>query len=351
MRRVQWIAAILFLALLTASCRKEEDREQTAATALPSHSVTVCEVQSRPIPHRMELAATVVSTYRAEMASKISGRITAMAVVLGSTVRRGDLLLQLDAEETSARLARAEVELDQARRNLQREKKLLSKKASTPETVKTLTEGLAMAEASHREARILKSYTRLVAPFDGQVTEKVAGLGDLATPGRLLLVIEDHSRLQVMTEIPERPLLQVKPGDRLPVELPAAGLTLVGTVAEVAPGVDPATRSGTVKLDIVAQPALRPGQFARVLVGQPDIDTLAVPQRALVRNGQMELLFVVDNDIARLRLVRTGDRFGEDIEILAGVERGEWIVVQGQHQLVDSQPVIVHQEESFSNGH
>ena len=328
--------ALLFSLLF--GCRTE-DPETRSKVELPIQKVTVAEVQLSPVTNQIEVLGTVASKNRAEISTKVSGTISTMPVVLGSEVRKGDVLLEISAGEIDARLRRAQAEFQQARRNLDREKKLLAKNAATPETVKSLEESLTIAEAAYEEAQTMQGYTHITAPFDGRVTRKMANRGDLATPGKPLLDIEDETQLQVLTEIPEAMIIHMKQGDQLSVRLPSANLTVIGTVTEVAPTANPSTRSGPVKLDIQAHSDLRPGQFARVVLTRKNTDTLTVSNKALVMHGQMEQMFVVDENIARLRLVRTGSRYGDNLEVLSGLAQGERVVVEGQNLLKDGQPV------------
>lgn len=339
--RSSWpIGILMAVTILLTGCR-EEPKSNRPMAALQAVEVTVSKARLVPVANQIEVVGTVASRYTAEIASKISGSINALPVHLGSEVERGDLLLEMSAGEIDARLVQAVARLQQARRNLSREKTLLAKNAATPETVKSLEESLAFAEAAHQEARILQSYTRITAPIPGRVTRKLANIGDLATPGKLLLAIEDQTQLQVVTDIPEAMLPQVGIGDTLEVHVPSARLAINGTVAEVSPTANPTTRSGLVKLDIVGHQDLRPGQFARVVLSEKGIKTLTVPRQALVTRGQIEQLFVVQADTARLRLVRSGTMYGTDIEILSGLEPGESVVLTGQQHLQDGQPVVV----------
>jgi RND family efflux transporter MFP subunit len=340
MKSLWWSSGVALLFFLLVGCREEEPTER-AKVELPAQNVTVAEVQLAPVTDQIEVLGTVAAKVRAEISTRVSGTISSMPVQLGTEVQRGDLLLAISAGEIDARLRRAQAELQQARRNLDREKKLLAKKAATTETVKSLEESLTIAEAAYEEARTMQGYTQITAPFDGRVTRKMANRGDLATPGKPLLDIEDETQLQVLAEIPEAMIIHVRQGDQLPVRLPSANLTVTGTVAEVAPTANPATRSGPIKLDIEPHADLRSGQFARVVLSRKNTDTLTVSEKALVVQGQMEQMFVVDGNVARLRLVRTGSRYGETIEVLSGLTRGERVVVEGQSRLQDGQPVVV----------
>lgn len=337
-RTIILVFTTLFSVLIMAGCENTEQPQVNTAVMEPVR-VTLATASLVPVTDQVELIGTVEAVNRAEIAAKVSGTITTMPVVLGSRVKKGDLLLEISAGEIDAKLQQSYAQLEQAKRNLARERKLLQKNAATPETVKSLEESLAIAEAAYQEARIMQSYTRVLSPFAGRVTSKDANVGDLATPGKALVRIEDETRLQVLTNIPETIISKIQKGDQLRVKVPAANLTVPGTVAEVAPTANPTTRSGKVKLDLEANPALHPGQFARVALALDDMSMLAVPASAVSTLGQMQRVFVVQDDVARLRLVRCGASHGDQVEILSGLTPGEQVVVTYQQALRDLQPV------------
>ena len=114
---------------------------------------------------------------------------------------------------------------------------------------------------------------------------------------------------------------------------------LSGTMAEIAPIADPTSRTFRVKLDVPASPGLMSGQFARLIVPAGENTSMRVPASAVVQRGQMEILFVVENQRASLHLVKTGGRVNDETEILSGLDAGDSVVVDNAQQLVDGQPV------------
>jgi RND family efflux transporter MFP subunit len=263
-------------------------------------------------------------------------------VELGSQVHKGDLLVELSVGEISAKVQQSNAQLEQARRNLTREENMLKKNAATPETVKSLRDALRIAEAAHREAVTMFDYARITAPFSGIITKKIANIGDLATPGKVLLNMEEENNLQVLTAIPEAMLLKIKKGDRLPISIPSADISVEGTVAEVSPIADPSSRTAPIKLRVAPNPNLRSGQFARVALTMPEVTTLAIPPTAVVLFGQMESVFVVVDNHAAMRLIRTGTRWKDGVEILSGLTGDELVITSGNTSLVDGQPVATH---------
>lgn len=334
-------ALLATLTVLLAFACKEPQQGASPSNELSRQTVRTAIALRAPVSHDLQMVGTVVARNRAEIASKVSGTVSSLSVVLGSEVRPGSPLLEISAGEIDARLRQAEAHLVQAQRNLGRERKLLARNAATPETVKEMEEALALAEATRDEARIMQGYTRIESPLAGRITAKMVDRGDFATPGTPLLVIEDGSQLQIETSVPEAMLPAIAPGQIFTVQVPAADLTATAMVNEVAPAINPTSRSGRVKLDLEAHPNLRPGQFARVALTTGATETLSVPAKALVRRGQLELLYVVVDSTARLRLVRAGAVINERIEILSGLDGGEMVVVDGQHLLQDGQPVMV----------
>ncbi len=339
-KRLCGVVLLLGLALLPLSgCddRKKEGQGQTAR--LESRKVGVATAVEKTAARQVEIMGSLEAVEQAEVAAKVSGNIVSLPVVLGSRVEKGDLLAEINAGEISARMRQAKAQLEQARRNLERERKLLQKNAATPEAVKSLEDTLRIATAAYEETGTMLEYTRILAPFSGLVTAKMANVGDLATPGKPLLQLENEARLQVIASIPESMVLKIARGDRLSIYVPPADLQLVGTVAEVAPTADHLSRTAPIKIDIPADARLRSGQFARVSMSAGTAQTITVPAEALMSFGQMERLFVVVDGLARLRLVRSGAGTDGEVEILSGLQAGEKVVVQGNRQLVDGQPV------------
>lgn len=328
---------------LLSSCKGPEIQERSTVLALPAVAVTVALVRQEVARSRVEVVGTLEAVARASISARISGQIIELPVVLGSKVKQGDLLVKISAGEISAKVLQAEAQLSQARRNLAREKKLMDQGASTEETVKTLTDISRIAEAAYKEAQTMLDYTSISAPFSGTITKKISNIGDLAFPGMVLLQIENGQTLQALAQVPESLLLSVSEGDRVPVVIPAAKLSLIGEVAEVAPAADPLSRTAPIKINIASHPALRVGQFVRISLQGKEESTMVLKKSAVLRKGQMEVVFVVDKEakVARMRLVRTGSVSGAEVEILSGLDLGELVVSGNNEALQDGQSLDI----------
>jgi RND family efflux transporter MFP subunit len=179
----------------------------------------------------------------------------------------------------------------------------------------------------------------ILAPFDGVVTRKWADVGDLAQPGKQLLDIEDPTRLQLEADVPEAIAGKIGRNARMAVRFSDNGGELSGTVTEIAPIADPISRTFRVKLDLPGGSGLMSGQFARLLVPVGETSMLRVPSSAVVQRGQMEIVFAVENQHARLHLVKTGRHVGDEVCVLSGLDPGDSVVTAGAALLTDGQPV------------
>ena len=336
---------VCFFVILTISlmsgCKSKEHDEPAAAGKLAPVAVKTADVTLDKPMRQVEVMGTVQAADSASIAAKISGNIIEFPVNLGSRVRKGDILVSISAGEISAKLLEAQAQFEQADRNLKREQNLLKKNAATPATVKTLEETRTIAEAAYGAAKTMLGYTIIKAPFDGVITSKSASIGDLATPGKPLIQLENESRLQVITDIPEAMILEISQGDILPVYIPAADLRTSGTVSEVAPSADPKSRTAPVKLNIKKETKVRSGQFARVSLPGMHGEALMIPTAAVREFGQMERVFIAKDNTARLQLVKTGLHYEHKVEILAGISSGDKVIISGNEHLQDGQPITI----------
>jgi RND family efflux transporter MFP subunit len=301
--------------------------------------VRVQTAESKPQTINEEVVGTVRAKLRAILEAKVSGRIDQLPVVLGQKVKAGQLVAHLDAAEIKARLDQAQASQDQSERDWQRASALLAGQAMTRSDYEAAESRKQVATAALAEAQAIMGYVEITAPFEGVVTKKWADRGDLATPGKPLIEIEDPAELQLEADVPEAIASRVKAEARLAVQVDSASGELIGTVREIAPTADPASRTFRVKMDLSPPAGLSAGQFARLIVPVGETSSLRVPLSAVVQRGQLEIVFSVTNERARLHLVKTGKRSGAEIEILSGLKTGVTVVVGGAEQLADGQAV------------
>ena len=331
--------SLAIFAVTLAACRSE--MKTSAPESLPPVAVRAVVVESRARPASEEVVGTVRAKLRAAIEAKVSGRIEALLVAPGQTMKAGDLIAQLDARESQAKLDQALAVREQAARDLERARELLTKKITTQAEFDGVQARERVAVGSVKETETMLGYAKVVAPFDGIVTRKLADVGDLAAPGKPLAEMEDPAALRFEADVPEALIGSVKLGAKLPVRVSAVAAQIEGTVVEMAPVADAASRTFLVKLDLPPAEGTRSGQFGRVWVATGERRTIRVPAAALVARGQMETVFVAAKNYAQLRIVRTGKRTDGEVEVLAGLSSGESVVIEGAEQLRDGQPITL----------
>ena len=308
---------------------------------LPPATVRIQAVERKARAATEAVVGTVRPKLSAAIEAKVSGRIEQMLVGPGQLVKAGDRLVRLDAHEIQSRLEQAVAARQQAESDLKRATDLMQQKILSQSEFDGTQSKYRIAAAAEAEAKTMLDYTLIVAPFDGVITRKLADVGDLAAPGKLLLQMENPETLRLEADVPEGLVSHVKLGDKLAVRIAAVAGDIEGVVAEMSPTADPNSRTYLVKLDLPGATGLRSGQFGRVAVPVGEVSVIRVPAAAVIQRGQMELVFVVTGNHAQLRLVKTGSRVGDDIELVSGLDAGEQVVTDGMATLKDGQPVTI----------
>lgn len=357
-RALSLSAMVIAASLATAGCSKQRDAEKTAPAPAVVKGVVMETVQSAAMPETFEVMGTVRARISAVVSTRIPGTINVLRVREGDRVRKGQLLIQLDAQENQATAAAATAGIDEARRGLdeavtrkrladttfERYRNLFNERAVTRQEFDTkqaerdlATQGMARAEARLKQARegskaasTMADYTRITAPISGVITGKQADLGATIFPAQPLLTIEDEGSYQLELAVPESLGLKVKPGTVVQVTLEALNTNFSARVSEVVPAADAASRTFIVKVTLT-QKGLKSGMFGRGTLNLGAmVNGMSVPKKAVVERGSLTLVWVVDTaHIARMRLVKTGKVVADRVEIVSGLSNGERVVTSG----------------------
>jgi RND family efflux transporter MFP subunit len=334
------ILSALPIALWLGCGTAHRSRRSDAVPPSP-RAVVVAPAEEVTQPVGDEVVGTLRARSVAALSSSVTGTVRTLKVRLGSKVRAGDALIQLSAAEIDAKVNQAKATFTQAEIELKRAQQLKTSQSIPASQYELARAQFQVAEATLAEAEVMRGYTVIKAPFDGVVTAKQCEVGDLALPGKPLLVLESPGALRLEAAVPEAIASYLKLGQAMLVRVDALQRDLPAVVSELSPSADPVSRTLLVKLDLPKEPELRPGMFGRLVVRTGEERVVSVPSGAIVQRGQMELVFVVDHQQARLRLVRSGRSRDGRTEILAGLDAGEAVVSSHAEQLVDAQPVEV----------
>ncbi|MDT8435646.1 MAG: efflux RND transporter periplasmic adaptor subunit [Gemmatimonadota bacterium] len=287
----------------------------------------------------LRIPARVVADRTARLATRTSGRITAVLVDVGAAVRAGQPLVRLDDVGVESGVAAAEAEVTVARRSRDRLANLFRDGAATEQELDQATARLEVAEARLREARAQRAYVTLRAPFDGTVTSRSADPGDLAVPGVPVLDLAAAGHVKVQGEAPAQLVAKLAVGDAVRV-LGEGGRSWPARVSRRADVLD--GRSDRFRVEVEFAAGARdlpvPGSFARLEVGGPAGATLFVPGDAIVRQGQLRGVYTIEDGILRLRWIRPGRADGDGVEVLAGLSAEALVVRSPAGVLRDGLP-------------
>jgi len=344
---------VLSLAVLMAGCGQEETHTVQTAPAREM-SASVAEVRPVGMSAYSPSAGSVVAEESVKVTSRMMGYIRDLKVVEGQAVRKGELLFEIDPVDVQGAVAQAEQGLIQARAamrdaraDFERFEQLYKDNVVNRQQYEKMKlnfdvarSRVAQAQAGLTQARGQFDYTRVTSPIDGVVTGKFANEGDMAAPGHPVIAVEDISRLQVRTSVPEEIFRHLSLGMTVDVDIDGQPRMLTGKVARLSPSADPVAHTYPVKLDVEAQ-GLRSGAFARVLFTTGTREALAVPAHAVIQRAGIKGVFVVNAEgIAQYRMVRTGAQINGQVEILSGLRAGERIVLDGAGALQNGDLIV-----------
>ena len=337
------VLLIVFMILwLTGTFRKGIIQpEKLAVKTVSAAGVPACQVTWIQTPVVAEAVGAVRPEYQMTIASRISGNIVEMRVNAGRHVRKGDLLVRLDARDISARVSQAGETLRraQAMRDLAvsdyRRDKPLADKAVIPRSefdqtdmrLKTAEADVQHAKEALREAEVSLSYAEIRSPATGIVIDKLADAGDLAIPGKTLLTMYEPQRLWLEASVREQeaPLLRI--GSAYTVRIDATGETMTGKLAEIVPSADPVSRTVIARILLAHTDGLYPGMFGRLLIPVREARRLLIPESAVIRIGQLRMVDVITGGQVKRRSIQVGEHIGAQVEVLSGLSDGEKIAI------------------------
>jgi membrane fusion protein (multidrug efflux system) len=305
----------------------------------PGQAVEEVRLVRRP---RQEAAVgTVRAVQEVFVASKILARVVEVRVKAGQAVEAGEVLVVLDDADLKARLEQAQAaeqaaaaRLEQARIDFDRGKRLQAKQAIPQADFERLATEyraaaaeLERARQAVREAEIFLDYATVRAPIEGTIVDKRVNAGDTVTPGQVLVTMYNPKNMQMIATVRESLAQRLSVGQRVPARLDTLDLQCEGTISEIVPEAQAESRTFQVKVTGPCPPNVYSGMFGRIFIPLEDEEVVVIPERAVLRVGQLEMVDVVENGLVHRRHVQLGRELEEGREVLSGLKPGEQVVV------------------------
>ncbi len=301
-----------------------------APLAVRAQALPTVVVQPHPVDLTFPAEALVEAVNQATVAAQVSGRVVEVRVDAGQTVRKGELLMRIDAREAAEAAAGATAQLVNARANYERLKNLRAQNFISAAALDKAKADFEAAQAASGQAGVGLGHATVTAPIAGVVAQRQTELGEMAAPGKPLLTLYDPAGLRVTASVPQYMLPRMRGVTRAKVEFPELGRWVDATSVALLPVADAATHVSQVRVGLPADAGanLLPGSFARVHFVIGRASKFTVPKAAVLRRGEVAAVYVqgADGRLA-LRQLRLGEEFGGEIEVLAGLAAGERVAL------------------------
>jgi RND family efflux transporter MFP subunit len=389
--------------LMLAGCRSDTPQAagpRGGATALPTKPVRLAPATARSLARTVTSPGTLAADEQASLSFKVPGRLSTLSVDLGSVVRQGGTIAQLETRDFRVRVEQAEAALQQARVRLglppqgdddrivpedtalvrQARAVLEEARLNHARAVRLVREGVqsqaeldrtdsafkvadsryqdALEEVRNRQAVLAQRRSELAlarqqladatlyAPFDGAVRERRASIGEYLAAGAPVATIVRMHPLRLRVEVPERESQGIRAG--LPVRVTVEGDSNVyaGRVARLSPAFQEQSRTLVIEAEVDNQQGrLRPGSFAKAEIQtSTTAGVVTVPASAIVTFAGIQKVFTVKDGKAAERPVVVGQQQDDWVEIVEGIQAGEMVVI-APGNLVTGQPVTVEQAD------
>ncbi|TWT46265.1 Multidrug resistance protein MdtE precursor [Phycisphaerae bacterium RAS1] len=347
------VLIIALLALAGAFHRKIGDSHGPPPPRRPASDQAIVVARLVKLPAIESAVGTIRAVRETAVAAKILARVTDVQVQAGQRVAAGDVLVRLDDRDLKARVQQAvaaheaaQAARRQAEVEFRRVKDLFEKNQAAAieferaqTALDSATAEVARAAANASEAETNLAYSVIASPIDGVVIDKSVEIGDTAQPGRTLLTLYDPTRMQLVAAVRESLTERLKVGQTIGVHIGAISLTCAGTISEIVPESQSASRSFLVKVIGPCPPGIHPGMFGRLLIPLDEREIIVLPKAAVRRIGQLDVVDVVvagdaktgavgGGDELRRQVVQLGrDLNGDEVEVLSGLKAGQRVAL------------------------
>lgn len=356
--------------VLIAGCNGQQEEDTTESNNNTTRSVVVdaqpAQIQS--VNESIELVGSLESKDETLVSSEVSGIVDKIHFKEGEQIQSNlngnpehpllvslnDDLFQIAVQNAQARLEIARTQLEQARDSFQREQKMYKKDATSEAsfTRAKLDFQQAKAEAQRAKAELDRarerlSKTKIRAPIQGMLGERLVSPGSYIRPGDPLVEVTKLHPIEVSFNVPEKFRPQLERGQRVDVELEAfPDRRFEGSVFYISPSTDQETRTVKVKAKMKnSERLLQPGMFARVeLILDTRKEAHVVPETAVVPRNKKTYVYVIKNGKAKRQEVKTGQRMPGNVEIRSGLDGKETVITAGLQMVSDGVPVQVREE-------
>jgi len=359
MKNNKYIIALIALSLILTSCGSHEEKSIVDNT--PPVLVKVNSIQTNENSSFISASGKVEAEKSANLSTRMMGYVTKVNVKMGQKVSKGQLLvsinntdLQAKSAQVNASILKAEAGYNSAKKDYDRYVSLFNQQSASQKEMDDMAANFEMAKAGLEGAKQMKnevnaqfSYANIRAPFSGVVTNTFVKEGDMANPGMPLVSVESPSKLQVTAMVAESDILQIKTGIKVEVLIKSINKVITGKVIEVSTSAKNTGGQYLVKIALDKTDAkVLSGMFTTVqfpIAKKENATTMvSVPTTAIIENGGLKGVYTVSKqNTALLRWLRLGKTYGDNVEVLSGLNSEEPYIVSAEGKLFNGVKVTL----------
>lgn len=323
-----------------------------AAWAPPPESVSVVEVEPEKWQGTLTAIGSVAAVQGVDVTTEVPGLVREITFESGAAVKEGDLLVRLDVSSEEAQLRAAQAQLELARLNVERMRKLRAENMVSQSDLDTAEATLKQDQANADTITATIEKKTIRAPFAGRLGIRQINVGQYLDTGKPIVSLQSLTPIYADFSLPQQDLAELSPGMKVRLRTDAyPERSFEGTLTAINPGLDATTRSVGLQATVEnADQVLRPGMFARVEVLLPEAaDELVIPLTAVLSAPFGDSVYVIESKPAagkgapqltvRQQFIRTGRSRGDFVTVESGLKAGERIVSAGVFKLRNGMPV------------
>jgi RND family efflux transporter MFP subunit len=358
MKKYTFLLFLAIASLFIISCGSKEDNKATDNT--PAIKVVVNQVGVNKNTPFLSVSGKIEAVNSADLSTRLMGYVNKVHVNVGDQVKKGTLLVSINNTDLQARRAQvkagvteATVAFENAQKDYNRYKNLFTDNSASQKEMDDMTARFEMAkarlEAANQmlnEVKAQLEYSNITAPFNGIITSKNIKAGDMANPGIPLISIETPENFEVMAMVPETEISEIKTGSAAEVFVNAINKSLKGKVSEVSSSAKNTGGQYLVKIELAKTDAnILSGMYSTIqfpVERTSKSQVVMIPTEAIVTNGQLSGIYTVSqNHTALLRWLRLGRTFGNQVEVLSGLNADEAYIISAEGKLFNGAKITI----------
>jgi membrane fusion protein, multidrug efflux system len=338
----------LCVACIAVVLRGRSSEAEAARAPMPKRipNVSVQVLKHETLEDRLVLTGTVRCWEDVTVSSETTGKAEWKGIEEGQEVKAGEVLYRINTESVQARYDQAEAQGKLAKQEYERAKRLVERGVATAQDLDSAVANRDVADANLRLLRIQLDQSVVKAPFDGVVDAVLKDQDEFVDTGMALARLVQVDRVKICVGIPERDVIHFAKADAVRVTLDAfPGREFEGRIHRIATTADLATHTFTAEVELANDDGvIRPGMIARVsLVRDVYPESLVIPLFASMLLDESRYVFVEQGSVAALRPIQAGLIQGSTMQVTEGLEPGEHLIVVGQYDARDGEPVNVQE--------